>query len=84
MSNSCKIIFTSVFLTKKNVPENAILASERAPLKKNDFFKKNSLYYSVFKKKRSAKSQIISVILQQKTIFFHKLGRYTCIFLKKK
>ena len=24
------------------------------------------------------------MILQQKTIFFHKLGRYTCIFLKKK
>ena len=84
MSNSCKIIFTSVFLTKKNVPENAILATERAPLKKTIFLRKNSLYYSVFKKKSSAKSQIISVILQQKTHFFHKLERYTCPFLKRK
>ena len=56
MSNSCKIIFTSVFLTKKNVPENAILTSERAPLKKTIFLRKNSLYYSVFKKKKCQKS----------------------------
>ena len=30
MSNFCKIGFTSVFLTKTNVPEITILVSERA------------------------------------------------------
>ena len=30
MSNFCKIGFTSVFVTKKNVPEITILVSERA------------------------------------------------------
>ena len=42
-------------MTKKNVPENAILASERAPLKKTIFLRKNGLYYSVFKKKKLKK-----------------------------
>ena len=70
MSNSCKIIFTSVFLTKKNVPENAILASERAPLKKNDFFKKNSLYYSVFKKKKKCQKSNNKCDFTAKNNFF--------------
>ena len=70
MSNSCKIIFTSVFLTKKNVPENAILASERAPLKKTIFLRKNSLYYSVFKKKTKCQKSNKKCDFTAKNTFF--------------
>ena len=65
-----KLYLLVYFWPKQNGPENAILATERAPLKKTIFLRKNSLYDSVFKKKRSAKSQITRVILQQKTNFF--------------
>ena len=70
MSNCCKIIFTSVFLTKKNVPENAILASERAPLKKTIFLRKNGLYYSVFKKKTKCQKSNNKCDFTAKNTFF--------------